>query len=495
VSLSADVAVGAAERLERTAGAGPALKVWRGLASNATGGELRGRAILGGLRCAMKIRDEAALRDLSLLWRTVEGVDEALWDGVFVAVKALAGAGLGGWATDLARSEVHRAKTARGLYALARCLDVASDPYAIPAFADALAVAEREGAARLVNACRVRRATWFSRSADTLGLAIDEAKRVDVGSASPAERFVVARVLLRAPSRFARASAIGVLDDLVMSGGPGAAGDVRERAAVLARRALLLAARHADDMNDELTPLEADRLVALFSREPVAKEMVRVCNAVRAIERLARAKEVKSEAAFGAALDEAARVDPELAILHQRARDILRGRFEAYESSRTAAHPIWTALLDAVVAMRDEAWPRTSHALGRLAESAERAAAGVKTERLPPHAWTVAQAALEAGDVEVRGAAGRLVAAMMKTTTASPPRGWLGLANALAACGMDDLATTARRGAALANEPGASDALALALTRKGWQLAQAGESERAIERLREARALAAPPPR
>ena len=183
------------------------------------------------------------------------------------------------------------------------------------------------------------------------------------------------------------------------------------------------------------------------------------------------------------------RTDAELAILHQRARDILRGRFEAYESSRTAAHPQWTALLDAVVAMRDEAWPRTAHALGLLAESLERAP-GV--ERLPPHTWTVAQAALSTSDVEVRGVAARLVAAMMKTTAAAPPRGWLGLAHALAACGLDDLATTARRGAALAKETGAEEALALALTRKGWQLAQIGDSAQAIERLREARALSAP---
>lgn len=483
MSLSTDVAVGAAERLERTAGPGAGLKMWRRLASTATGAELRGRAVLGGVRCAIRVRDEEAIRDLSLLWRSVDTAGEALWDDAFVVMKELARAGLGAWATDLARNEVKRARTARGLYAVARCLDVAGDPYAIPAFADALSVAEKEGARALVNACRVRRATWFSRSADTLALAIDEAKRVDVAAASPAERLAVARVLLRAPSRFARASAIGLLDDLVV------AGSAKERAA-LGRRALLLAARHADDMNDDLTPLEADRLVALFSRELVAKEMAHARDAVRAIERLARAKDKKSEADFEAALDEAARVDPELAILHQRARDILRGRFEAHESSRTDTHPQWTALLDAVVAMRDEAWPRTAHALGRLADWAERATGTAMADRVPPHAWTVAQAALGTSDAEVRAAAGRLVGAMMKTTTASPPRGWLGLAQALAASGLDDLATTARRGAALANEAGAPEALALALTRKGWQHAQAGDRALAIERLREARALA-----
>ena len=357
------------------------------------------------------------------------------------------------------------------------------------AFAVALALAEQEGATRLVNACRVRRAAWLSRSADTLAAAIEDAKRVSLEGAAPAERLVVARVLLRAPSRFARASAIGLLDELVLAG---AVAGANAAPATLARSALVLAARHADDLNDELTPLEADRLVALFSREPIAKDMVRVRDAVRAIARLARAKEQRNELELEAALEDAARSDPELAILHQRARDILRGRFEAHESARTSAHPQWTALLDAVVAMRDEAWPRTAHALGRLTDSIGRAPRGAVDARLPPHAWTIAQAALTTNDAEVRMAAGRLVAAMMKVTTATPPRGWLGLAHALAASGEDDLATTARRGAALAKEAGANEALALALTRKGWQLAQAGDSAKAIERLREARSLSAP---
>ena len=50
----------------------------------------------------------------------------------------------------------------------------------------------------------------------------------------------------------------------------------------------------------------------------------------------------------------------------------------------------------------------------------------------------------------------------------------------------------ARRAAASAKEPGAASALALALTRSGWQLAEANERLRAIACLREARALTTP---
>jgi hypothetical protein len=489
MSLAADVAVGAAERLERSAGPGPGLKVWRRLAANAASAELRGRAILGGLRCAITVRDLVAIRDLAQLWRTVETVDPALWDAVFATCKDMWRGGLGVCATDLACSEVKRAPTTRALYAYARCLDVAGDPQATAAFADALASAEQERAERYVHGCRIRHAAWLARAAATLSAAIDEAKRVVVADATPAERLVVARVLLRSPSRFARASAIGMLDDVVSAA---VAANASAGAMDLARRALGLAARHADDMNDELTPLEVDRLIALFSRDPFTKSLARVRDVVRAIDRLARANEKKSDTEMEAALADAARVDPELAILHHRARDILSGRFEAHQPhdpSSTSADP-QTALLDAVVAMRDEAWARSAHALRGLAELAE------SGQRLPPHVWSTAQAALGSVDAEVRAVAGRLVAAMMKTTTAAPPRGWLALAQALAVLGMEDLATTARRAAAVAKEPGAADALALALTRSGWQHALAGDRSQALERLREAKALerAAPAP-
>jgi hypothetical protein len=246
-------------------------------------------------------------------------------------------------------------------------------------------------------------------------------------------------------------------------------------------------------MGEDLTALEADRLLALLSREPIAKEAAGAREAVRALARLARAKETRSDAELTAALDDAAVSDPELALLHARARDILGGRFEAHLGGvppqerplvASAAYPIWTALLDAAVAMRDAAWARAARAVLHLAEAAERG------ERAPPTLWTIAQAALGTDDAELRAAAGRLALAMLKATRAAPPRGWLCLAHALAVAGMEEQATLARRAAALAKEPGAVDALVVALTRSGWQLAAAGDRAAAIARLREARALA-----
>lgn len=490
MSLAADVAIAAAERIEKSAGASAGLAVFKRLASNAGGVELRARAILGGMRCAVVLRDLGAIRDLSQLWQTV---DSGAWDGIYAVCKDLWRAGLGVCATDLAHSEVRRMTSARALYAYARCLDVAGDMRAGTAFGEAIVQAEKEGAPALLRTARVRRAACLSRSAETLPAAIEEAKRVVPSEISVVERLVIARVLLRSPSRFVRAGALGILDEIVSA----AAKDPKPAA-----RALRLAARHADETAGGLTPLETDRLVALFGREPFTKTAAPARDAVRALERMARTKEKRGpegDAELERALADVARATPELAAIHRRAREILAGRFEPHHATAldraaadeplanesTSPYAAWGPMLDAVVAMRDGAWARAARSLRQLAERAERG------ERLPAQAWTIAQAALGSDDAEVRGVAGRLVAAMSKTTTAAPPRGWLALATSLAACGMDDLATHPRRAGALAKEPGAEEALALALTRSAWQLALSGERSRAIARLREAKAIAA----
>lgn len=517
MSLTADVAIGAAERIERVAGSGAALTVYRRLASTTDASELRARAILGGLRCAIAQRDLGAMRDLSQLWATV---DAGAWDEVFATCKAMWRAGLGVPATELAYAEVKRFPTAKALYAYARALDVAGDSRAGEAFGEAVAKAEKEGAPALLRSARVRRASWLARAAETLPAAIEEARRVLPAEVTPAERIELARVLLRSPSRFVRAGALGLLDELASGGGAigaidatGAADTTTTAGAPrgLAARALRLAALHADEMGDALTPLEVDRLLALLGRERLAASCGPARDAVRALDRLARSKAASpsatatgagaagADAELAAALDEAARGVPELAALHRRARDILAGRFEAHQAegepaTSAAAAPAgspwapWTPMLDAVAAMRDAAWPRAARSLRALSELAESGRA------LPPQAYTIAQVALGVDDAEVRGVAGRLVDAMMRTTSAAPPRGWLALATALTACGMDELAARPRRAAALAKEPGGEQALGLALTRKAWQLAHAGERSRAIAALREAKALAPAPP-
>lgn len=466
MSVAGNVAVAVAERVEKTGGPKAGLVAWKTLAQNSAAAEVRGRAILSALRCAVALREPAPVKELASLWETV---DRGVWDAELYALcKEMAKQRLP--AIELAHAEVRRHRSARALYAYARCFDVAGDPRAAAAFADAIERAEKEGNIELVTAARVRRAAWLAKSWDTLDAAIEEAKRIDLNVARPADRIVLAKILLFSPSRFVRAGAIGALDLLVTG-----------LDAALAARALLVCARFADDAAPALTSLEIDRLSAIFGREAVTKVAEGAKSAFFASVKLAQAK---SEDVLVDAMKSALEIAPEIAPLNSRAQDVLRGRYEpfvAIPSDRATA----ALLLDAAVALRDGPPPRAAATLRMLAEKAERG------ERIPPRAFSLAEVALASEDAELRGVAARLVKAMMeRPRPCAPPRGFLGLANALALAGMEDLAGTVRRAAALWREPGAAESLALALTRSGWQLASAGDRRQAIARLREAKALA-----
>jgi hypothetical protein len=486
-----EVAIAAAERVERAGGARAGLYAWRKLADRAASAETRGRGILAAWRCARELRDVDAIHKLAAQWETVDANGERQWDAEIIGLcRDLARRGLLVPATAIAHAEVRRRGSALARYLYARCLDVAGDRRAADAFADAIAQGESEGAGvkDLVSAARVRRAAWLARAPETLAAAVEEAGRVEARDARPAERLVLATVMLRAPSRFARAGAIGVLDELVAKDSPLALPETR----TIAARALRAAARYADEAGEAMTPLETDRLLALLAREPIAKETARAREAVRVLSRIGAARGEGTERALGEALEAAARAFPELEPLHRRARDIVAGRVEVpAETAEQRSRPTWDTLLDAAAAMRDHAPARAAHALRTLAEREERGL------RVPAQAWSVTAAALASEAAELRGVAGRLAAAMLapspgaSASRCAPPFGWLPVALALTGAGFDDLATHARRLAALAKEPGADEALAVALTRAGWQLARAGERKQAIARLREARALAA----
>lgn len=493
MSVASSLAIAVAERVERSGGARAGLVAWRTLASNATGGEVRGRALLGALRCALALRDEAAFEELTEAWRSV---DRGLWDGEVAGLcKDMARAGLLARATALAEVEARRHRTALSLYTFARCLELEARPSAADVFREAAARAEREGATRIEIASRVRRAALLARSLLTLPEAIEEARRVDLAQVPAPSKLAVARVLLRSPSRFVRAGAIGLLDELVL-------GDD----AALASRALAVAARWADcARRGSLTPLESDRLIALFGRERAMAAAPRAKAAMTALDQVLRADDGPT---LAAALARAARVQPELAPLHARARDVLRGRFEAAREIDARAPEDLAErrayrhgqILDVLVALRDGSAPRAARALRLLAAAEE------DGEHLPREALAVAHAALTPHvggasgargiDPELREWATRLVAARLRRASpGAPPRGFAALADTLASIDEEELATLARRAALLAGEPGAAESLGTALARSGWELARMGSARRAeaIAKLREAKALLAKP--
>ncbi len=419
MNLAASALVAVAERVERTGGARAGLLAWKALASNTSAPELRGKALVAGLRCALTLRDGDAIDELTAAWANAQG---GVWDeAVTELALGMAATGLLPRAVALARAEALRHRTARSLYLHARCLDVARDPATEAVFGEVVVRAEREGARDLALAARVRRASLLAQSWSTMGEALGEAQQVDPSAVTPASRLALAGVLLRSPSRFTRATALGLLDDLVMLGDE-----------QLASRALDLAARWADDAGELVTPLEADRLRALFGRE-IARRLAPGAEAV-----------------------------------------LRGGPLPAKLSSR------WVELLDVVAALRNGATARAAHGLRGLAD----------VEPFPPVILGLARTALAHDDAELREAAAEVVARRLsRVAVGAPPRGWLDLAEALVVAGKPDLALVARHAAAVAKERGAADSLATLVAREGWELARAGDRQAAITKLREAKKL------
>ncbi|HEY8073351.1 MAG TPA: hypothetical protein VIF62_04565, partial [Labilithrix sp.] len=380
MGLVDDVAIAAAERVERAGGARAGLFAWRKLVDGSQSAELRARGVLGAWRCAKEVRDIDAIHQLAAIWETVG--DGAWGEQVIALCMDMARASLLVPATAIAHAETRRRGSAIARYLFARCLDVAGDRRASSAFADAIAQAEKEGETVIARASRVRRAAWLAREPETIAAAGEEAGRVSAADATPAERFVLACVSLRAPSRFARAAAIGALDELVAKDSPLARPETR----ALAARAVRAAVRHADELGESMTPLEVDRLLALLSREPIAKEAERAREAVRVLARLG------SELDFDEALEAASRAFPELAALHQRAREIASGRVQTIADGGEQ-RPTWDMLLDAAAALRDGKPALAAHALRVVAEREEAA-----KRRVPAQAWSIAQVALASDD-------------------------------------------------------------------------------------------------
>jgi len=433
MSMAGALALRACEQVEKSAGPRAGLVAWKTLAQNSAETEVRAKALTAGIRCGIALRDGSAVEDLIGLWVTIDSGD---WP-VPHLVRELDRGGLRTQAIDLAQAEATRHRSAHALYTYARTLDVARDERAVHWFRETIERAEKEGNRRISASSRMRLASLLAGSWKTLGEALDEASKLDAKLVvDPIE---LARIQLFSGSRFTRAGALGLLaeaanhDDL----------EVRLRA----RR---LAARYADEAADSITPLEHDRLNA-FLKDALGQQLATA--------------------------------------VEERAKDILRGRFEVprdeigAKPSDARARRLFRhdQVLDVVVAMRDGAPARAARSLRVLAEA---------NERLPREVLAVAHAALVHGDAELADVAIRIVTRWLaRPSYAAPPKGYLALADALDSAEQPDLALLARRAAALRKEPNAVATLATRLTRVGWEAATEADRAHAIRLLREAKAL------
>lgn len=472
----------AAEQLERSVGPFIALATYQRLIPTLGAGDTRTRAILGALRCAVQLAEAPEVSRFTALWGDA---GKGLHLGVIVSLcKMLAAQGRRDAAAKLAAAEAAREPTARALYLSALCLELTGDSAAGEAFSRAAQRADAEAGADDVGAAaRMRLLGYLDADPSQHARALAEASVVDPANASPVERFYLAAARLRSPSRFARASALSILEEL------GKHPDPRLAAAAIQR-----AAQHADECGQAISAIEADRIAAALRHWRVPEERDRALARLVALVRIA----AKTGDAREDAILAAGGVAPEIFAHLCRARAVLAGGGQgSYASVAASAQGASAPALPAALTLAElglDAIVDMSHARPREAAIAlEQAAHKIGGETvIPPPLWTACQLALAARDAVVQRAAARLAERLLAASRVAPPRGYISLAIALSRASLADLGIQALRAAVLAREPGAPERLGLAIVRRGWEHASRGEGEAAITALLEARGMLEP---
>jgi len=468
----------AAEQLEANVGAWIALASYKRLHDAPS--PVRERAVLGALRCALELGDQAELLQAAERWSKSDPgypTDEP----VDLAMRQLSR----GWdeaATRIADSDHARRSSAASAYAAARIFGGtkarrAATESALLGRARSMALAE--GNAILASAVAARRLEMLEVDARQHAdlpyrreaLAIVEG--VTLEGASDTVRLAVARAQLLSPGRFARAGALSALGDAVAAGG-----DVGHAAAGAI-------ARHIDAMGVRLTALEAERALAGLGAIGDVPRRDEVLRRTRSVVALATAPSPDK----ASAARDAARGDAEAEELVVRARALAMGSPMASHGSDRFSNPfvMLAALgLDALGAMA-----RDPPAMARAALVAAGRSIG-PGEAIPAPLWTAVLTGLATRAGELREVSARLGAKLVRRAAGEPPSGFLVLGEALAAAGGEaDAAREALDHAARAREPGAKEALTRTTTIAAWRAYDAGETARARALLLEARRAAA----
>lgn len=473
MSFAGDVALAAAERARRTLGPKVGLASYRALAENSAEAETRGRATLEAVRCALEAGDDAAIAAMIGLYASIDRStisDEAVELALLLETRGRALE-----AASLASLEAVRSPRARSLYVHARFLERAGAPGAFEAFGLAEAHAEKEGLDDFVQSARARRvALLYERGAR------EEASRLEKQVALPAIPTTLALRLaahgLLSPSRFVRAGWLSELDRRCRA----SATTPDERTELLR-----VACAHADRAGHTLTPLETDRLLALFANLEDESLGAKLSARLRAF------TDLRTAASAAHAPSEVKRVLDTLGDMGtsavQRALDVVSGRFEP-KVALPEGDPVGLAIV-AAAALRDLDQVRAEASLVALARALPTAAPG---KRGP--SWEAATLGLAHDAESVRRAAlevvRTLVAAGAALPSVSPGRGGVAVARACRAAGDEALAVAVLSMAVDAREEGATVTLFETARELAWREAAAGHPTEALALLTRAKRLA-----
>lgn len=466
-----------------------AMRLFDALAKNVVDPEVRARAALGALRCAVHLDEVNDILNFSILWPEMRADPTgALAGAVLDLVKRLVSMKRLDIATALAKSEVERKTSARSLYLYARLLDRTDERAAFDVYGRAAEIAEQEpGSPAVAVTARVRRIERLAMDPTRCQEAALEAAAANPEAATPAQKLVIAAGRLLASSRFTRASGLSILEELGRTARP-----------EIAQAAIRTAAQHADRMAEGLSSIEADRVGAALKHWPDPSQRDSALVRLLALVRIAAARGEDRDRRLIEAWDAA----PEIFPLLCRARAVLTGggvgSYAGLDEARAAASqeaagPFDWGLrlasigLDAVVAIRRD---KPLEAVSAL-RSARDFVAPLAGEA-PPALWTAVVLALGSSDSHARDAALALAEDLLSVSGLVPPSPALRvrrLSTLLRRAGRADLAVRVLRWAASSKDTSATQDLAGELTRQGWSAALSGDRDVALTALREGRAL------
>lgn len=432
----------AAERLEATLGAWIAIASYERLVDETKARPdawLEARAILGALRCAIALGDDARTARFVDRWKRVPATIDA--PAFREMIRAAARAGAYPLAHTLATAEAGRRPSATARYVAARALELSGhfdhDAYLGIATAPDADVGLRERATALLIEDACRRFDAHGLDPDERATLLVLARNLPRSADAPrTQRLATARLVMMSLRPFERAQGISILCDLVRDAH--ASEDLREEA-------LHHVAAHVDAWGDRLHPAEVDRL----------------STALRAT-----------------------RDDPRRAALLARfdlVRSIPTARDKAppsrlLERIRVTAPELAAATYDAS--------PPEANARS-LAELEIALAAG----HVPRVAWFLVLEAVRSRTPSIRDVGVRALGPLLRRSLAPPAFGHLLLAHEVAHADPD-LSLSLYRLAASQREPDARGHLVGALKRVATRALDRGDETRALALLREAKTVA-----
>ncbi len=422
------------------------------------------RAAMGAFRCALAL-DELELATVCAYWETL--IDVEAGEAIVELTVPLCARGRFAAALMLAAAESVRRPTAASLYLHARVLEASGRP-SEEVYARAAALGE--GSLRATAQSKQLEAMLARQAALEEQLAVADA--IDLTAASPAARLLAATVRLRGSGRFTRAAALSTLAELASGPEP-----------ALARRAIRVAAEHADHLGGALSWVEGERVAAALEHWPDELERR------SALARLGARRGLAAGEPPEAVLSEAAGLEPGYRRHLEQARALVAGyAIESDPPPDNRELVLVDRCLRAFAAIEHASFREAELLLRELCAELGRDAAVV-----PPPVWAlIARAArIAPGEgAHVGGTAVELLETLERSDAGTPSQGWLSFADVARRLRASELEERLLVRATRRDETGAVARLVEHLVRRAWRAFGAGERAQALAVLRRARSLA-----